>query len=198
MKVVATYLSDVLELSTPGFRDDRGSFSVTFEVEAAAVVGMIEPFVQDNHSVSVPVGTVRGIHFQLSPFAQGKLVRLLKGRILDVVVDLRPGSPTRGQHAKIELDAASGNQLWVPRGFGHGFCTLDPDTEVAYKVDQTYTPAAERSLSWNDPTLGIDWPVTEATVTLAGKDREGLSYQQIIDEIDQLDEAAQDQTEGNA
>lgn len=162
---------------------------MTYEVSAAAKVGMSEPFVQDNHSVSVPVGTLRGLHLQVAPFAQGKLVRVVKGRILDVVVDLRPGSPTRGQHARIQLDAESGNQLWVPRGFGHGFCTLEPDTEVVYKVDNTYTPAAERSLAWNDPTVGIDWPVSEAEVTLAAKDRAGLSYQEIIDEIDQLDRA---------
>jgi len=188
MKVVATYLGDVLELSTPRFGDDRGLFAVTFEVGAAAAVGMVEPFVQDNHSISVPVGTVRGMHFQLAPFAQGKLLRVLKGRILDVVVDLRPGSPSRGQHASIELDAEAGNQLWVPRGFAHGFCTLEPNTELAYKVDNTYTPAVERSLAWDDPTVGIAWPVTAADATLADKDREGLSYQQAIDEIDQLDQ----------
>ncbi len=186
MDILATYLGGVLVLSTPRFGDDRGSFAVTFEVHAAAAVGMSEPFVQDNHSVSVPVGTLRGLHLQLAPYSQGKLVRVVKGRILDVVVDLRTGSPTRGQHASIELDAESGNQLWVPRGFGHGFCTLLPDTEVVYKVDNTYTPAAERSLAWNDPTLGIDWPVTEETATLAGKDRDGLSYRQIIDEIDSV------------
>ncbi len=196
MKIVATHLGGVFELSTPRFGDDRGSFAVTFEVGAAAAVGMTEPFVQDNHSVSVPVGTLRGMHLQMAPFAQGKLVRVVAGRILDVVVDLRAGSPTRGQHASIELDAVTGNQLWVPRGFGHGFCTLVHDTEVVYKVDNAYTPAAERSLAWNDPTVGIDWPVTAETVTLAAKDREGLSYQQIIDEIDQL--AAQDQAGSNA
>lgn len=195
MEIVATHLGGVLELSTPRFGDDRGSFAVTFEVGAAAAVGMTEPFVQDNHSVSVPVGTLRGMHLQMAPFAQGKLVRVVAGRILDVVVDLRAGSPTRGQHASIELDAETGNQLWVPRGFGHGFCTLVPDTEVVYKVDNTYTPAAERSLAWDDPTVGIDWPVTAETVTLAAKDREGLSYQQIIDEIDEL--AADDQAGSN-
>jgi len=187
MKVVASYLGDVLELSTPRFGDDRGSFAVTFEEGAAAAVGMTERFVQDNHSLSVPVGTLRGMHLQIAPHAQGKLVRVLKGRILDVVVDVRPGSVTRGQHASIELDADSGNQLWVPRGFAHGFCTLEPETEIAYKVDNTYTPAAERSLAWDDPTVGIAWPVTAESVTLAAKDREGLSYQQIIDEIDQID-----------
>lgn len=198
MKIVAKHLSDVLELSTPRFGDDRGSFAVTFEVGAAAALGMTEPFVQDNHSVSVPVGTLRGIHLQMAPHAQGKLVRVVKGRILDVVVDLRSGSPTRGEHASIELDATTGNQLWVPRGFGHAFCTLEPDTEVVYKVDNTYTPAAERSLVWNDPTVGIDWPVTAESVTLADKDRLGSSYQEIIDEIDALHETTSEATEVTA
>ncbi len=187
MQIVATHLDDVLELSTPRFGDGRGSFAVTYEVGVAAKLGMTEPFVQDNHSVSVPVGTLRGIHLQMAPFAQGKLVRVVKGRILDVVVDLRPGSAQRGNHAMIEIDATSGNQVWVPRGFGHGFCTLEPDTEVVYKVDNTYTPSAERSLAWDDPTVGIDWPVDENDVTLADKDRRGLSYQDIIREIDQLE-----------
>lgn len=198
MKLVASYLNDVHELSTSSFGDDRGVFSVTFEVRAAAAVGMTEPFVQDNHSVSVPTGTLRGMHLQVAPWSQGKLVRVIKGRILDVVVDLRPGSSTRGQHASIELDAEKGNQLWVPRGFGHGFCTLEPDTEVLYKVDNTYTPAAERSLMWNDPTVGIDWPVNEADVTLADKDRDGLSYAQIIEELDAVEQAAVEQVEGKA
>lgn len=188
MKILATHLNDVLELSTPRFGDDRGSFAVTFEVGAAEAVGVPTVFVQDNHSVSAPVGTLRGLHLQLPPFAQGKLVRVVKGRILDVVVDLRPGSPRRGEHAVIQLDADAGNQVWVPRGFAHGFCTTEPDTEVVYKVDARYAPEAERSLAWNDPTIGIDWPVTEAEVTLADKDRNGLSYQEIINEIDGVDQ----------
>lgn len=188
MKILATHLSDVLELSTPRFVDDRGSFAVTFEVGVAAGLGMTEPFVQDNHSVSIPVGTLRGLHLQLPPFSQGKLVRVVRGRILDVVVDLRADSRRRGEHAAIELDAETGHQLWVPRGFAHGFCTLEPDTEVIYKVDNAYAPSAERSLAWNDPTLGIDWPVDEATVTLTPKDAAGLSLREIIDDIDAADQ----------
>lgn len=187
MEVVSRHLDDVLELSTQRFADDRGSFEVTYEAGAAAALGITVPFVQDNHSISVPVGTVRGLHLQLAPFSQGKLVRVVRGRILDVVVDLRADSIRRGEHAAIELDAAAGYQLWVPRGYAHGFCTLEPNTEVIYKVDNVYAPSAERSLAWNDPTLGIDWPVTESEVTLADKDRKGLTYQQIIDEIDDLD-----------
>lgn len=186
MEIITTHLDDVLELSTPRYRDDRGTFSVTFEVDAARRLGMSEPFVQDNHSVSILAGTLRGLHLQLPPHAQGKLVRVVAGRILDVVVDLRPDSANRGRHAAVELDAETGNQLWVPRGFAHGFCTLEPDTEVVYKVDNAYTPGAERSLAWNDPTLDIDWPFDAATMTLADKDRDASSYQQIIDEIDHL------------
>ncbi len=186
MKILTTYLNDVLELSTPRFGDDRGSFAVTFEVGAAEAVGVPTVFVQDNHSVSVPVGTLRGLHLQLPPFAQGKLVRVVRGRVADVVVDLRPGSATRGEHAVIDLDAERGNQLWVPRGFAHGFCTTEPDTEVVYKVDAPYAPQAERSLAWDDPTLGIEWPVDEASVTLAAKDAAGLSLGEIIDEIDRV------------
>jgi dTDP-4-dehydrorhamnose 3,5-epimerase len=187
MKILATHLNDVLELSTPRFADDRGSFAVTFEAGAAQELGLPTVFVQDNHSVSVPVGTLRGLHLQLPPCAQGKLVRVVRGRVIDVVVDLRPGSPTRGRHAAIELDAERGNQLWVPRGFAHGFCTTEPETEVIYKVDAPYAPVAERTLAWNDPTLGIDWPVDEASVTLAAKDAAGLSLQEIIEEIDAVD-----------
>lgn len=188
MKILATHLDDVLELSTPRFGDERGSFAVTYEREAAAAVGIVEPFVQDNHSVSVPVGTIRGLHLQVSPFSQGKLVRAAKGRILDVVVDLRMDSPRRGEHACIEIDSASGHQIWVPRGFAHGFCTLEPDTEVIYKVDNAYHPESERSLAWDDPAVAIAWPVTAAEVTLAEKDRRGMTLEALIDEIDELDQ----------
>lgn len=184
MKITATHLDDVLEIETPRFGDDRGTFSVTYEIGAAAALGLTEPFVQDNHSISVPVGTLRGMHLQLEPHAQGKLVRVVKGRILDVVVDLRPGSPRRGEHASIELDADTGRQLWVPRGYAHGFCTLEPNTEVVYKVDNAYTPAAERSLLWNDPTVAIQWPIDDNELTLADKDRNGSTYDEILAEID--------------
>ncbi|NNE96973.1 MAG: dTDP-4-dehydrorhamnose 3,5-epimerase [Acidimicrobiales bacterium] len=187
MKIVTNHLEDVLEIRSARFGDARGSYEVTYEVAAAALVGISRPFVQDGHSISAPAGTIRGLHLQLAPFSQGKLVRVVSGRILDVVVDVRSGSDRRGEHAAIELDGRSGHQLWIPRGFAHGFCTLEPNTEVVYKVDYAYTPSAERSLAWNDPTLGIDWPVSESEATLTDKDRDGLSYQQIIDEIDGLD-----------
>lgn len=182
MKLIARHLTDVLEFEITWFGDDRGSFAETFNATKAADFGLTEPFVQDNHSISAPVGTLRGLHLQLPPHAQGKLVRVLRGKIVDVVVDLRPGSPTHGQHASITVDA-NRNQVWVPRGFAHGFCTLEPDTEVAYKVDNLWAPDAERSLAWDDPTLAIDWPIGPDEVTLSGKDADGLSLAEVTAEI---------------
>jgi dTDP-4-dehydrorhamnose 3,5-epimerase len=140
------------------FGDDRGWFTETWNEEKHVAAGIPGPFVQDNQSLSRVQGTVRGLHFQLAPAAQGKLVRVIRGRILDVAVDLREGSPTYGRHVAVELDAEEGWQLWVPVGFAHGFCTLVPDTEIAYKVTAPYSPAYDRGLLWNDPALGIPWP----------------------------------------
>ncbi|WP_284542570.1 dTDP-4-dehydrorhamnose 3,5-epimerase, partial [Pleomorphomonas sp. T1.2MG-36] len=141
--------------------DARGYFVETFREDLfTAAVGSVH-FVQDNQSMSAEVGTVRGLHFQLNPRAQGKLVRCLVGAILDVAVDIRRGSPTYGQHVKVELSADNGQQLWVPPGFAHGFCTLEPNTVIAYKVTDYYSPEHDRGLRWNDPALGIDWPVAE-------------------------------------
>ncbi|MBB6254821.1 dTDP-4-dehydrorhamnose 3,5-epimerase [Nitrospirillum iridis] len=140
------------------FGDERGWFSETWNAEKHAEAGIAGPFVQDNQSLSRVQGTVRGLHFQLQPAAQGKLVRVIRGRILDVAVDLREGSATYGRHVAVELDAEEGWQLWVPVGFAHGFCTLVPDTEIAYKVTAPYSPAHDRGLLWNDPALGIPWP----------------------------------------
>lgn len=184
MQSVEQLLNGAFVLATPSFGDDRGSFTVPYEVERAAAVGITKPFVQDNHSVSTGVHTLRGIHLQLPPFAQGKLVRVLRGRILDVVVDLIPDSPTRGQYRTVELAAGTGQQLWVPAGFGHAFCTLEPDTEVFYKVDGPYAPDHERSLAWDDPTLGIDWPEGMTQPILSAKDADGSDLATILAEID--------------
>jgi dTDP-4-dehydrorhamnose 3,5-epimerase len=127
--------------------------------------------VQDNQSLSADVGTVRGLHFQLAPRAQGKLVRCIAGAILDVAVDIRAGSPTYGQSVSAELTSENGHQLWVPPGFAHGFCTLAPSTEVSYKVTDYYSPEHDRGLLWNDPALGIDWPVDANKAVMSGKDR---------------------------
>lgn len=151
--------------------DERGFFSEVFRADLFREhVGEVA-FVQHNLSLSRPKGTVRGLHFQLPPVAQGKLVRCPRGSILDVVVDLRSSSPTYGQHMAVELSEANGQQLWVPEGFAHGFCTLEPDSEIFYLVNALYSPAHDRGLRWNDPALGIDWPVGEAEALLSPKDR---------------------------
>jgi dTDP-4-dehydrorhamnose 3,5-epimerase len=151
--------------------DARGWFSETYRADKLAAAGIANDFVQDNQSFSAPAFTVRGLHFQTPPAAQAKLVRVLSGSILDVAVDLRRTSATFGRHVAVRLDAEGGEQLFVPAGFAHGFCTLEPDTMVAYKVDAYYSPENDRNLVWNDPDLGIAWPVDEAQAALSDKDR---------------------------
>lgn len=179
MRLVKELLNGVFVLVSPRYLDNRGSFAVTFEVDAAAELGIPGHFVQDNLSLSCEAETIRGIHLQLPPHAQGKLVRVQRGSIADVVVDLRAGSPTFGQHELIELTAESGEQVWIPPGFGHAFCTLQPDTEVFYKVDAPYAPAAERTLAWNDPSLSVVWPLSGDPV-LSDKDAAGLSFDEVV------------------
>ena len=152
------------------FEDARGWFSETYQRARFKAAGIDPEFVQDNHSYSRPAGTLRGIHFQTPPHAQAKLVRCLRGRIWDVAVDLRAGSPTYGQWVAAELTAAGGEQLFIPAGFGHGFLTLEPDTEVAYKVDDFYAPACDGGIAWDDPDLAISWPLPGATPELSDKD----------------------------
>lgn len=159
-----------LLLSVRRFGDARGVFAETYSRRDFAAVGVAEEFVQDNQSRSVPAGTVRGLHFQTAPEPQAKLVRVLRGRILDVAVDLRPGSPTYGRHIAAELSAENGLMLYIPVGFAHGFATREPDTEVAYKVSGYYTPACDRGLAWDDPELGIDWGLAPGEATLSDKD----------------------------
>jgi dTDP-4-dehydrorhamnose 3,5-epimerase len=149
--------------------DARGFFSEVWSRRALAAQGLDVDFVQDNHSLSREAGVLRGLHFQRPPAAQGKLVRVVRGAILDVAVDIRQGSATYGQHVACVLSAANWRQLWVPRGFAHGFATLEPDTEVIYKVDAYYDRAADAGIAWDDPALGIDWPV--ASPVLSDKDR---------------------------
>ena len=154
------------------FEDDRGWFAETFNQSLmGAETGPLN-WVQDNHSLSRSRLTLRGLHYQEPPFAQDKLVRCLRGRIRDVAVDIRRGSPTFGQHVSAELTAEKGEQLFVPKGFAHGFLTLEPDPEVAYKVTAFYSSAHDRGLRWNDPALGIDWRTAGGGVSLSAKDRD--------------------------
>ena len=164
-------LPDVILVKPNRFEDDRGFFVETYHAERYRENGIGVDFVQDNHSLSKPVGVLRGLHFQSAPFAQDKLVRCTHGRILDVAVDIRQGSPTYGQHVSVELSAANGWQLFVPIGFAHGFVTLEPDTEVQYKVSSVYAPDHDHGLAWNDPALGIDWGLPAESITLSDKDQ---------------------------
>jgi dTDP-4-dehydrorhamnose 3,5-epimerase len=151
--------------------DARGFFSETYSRRDLAAAGIDCDFVQDNHSLSVEPGVVRGLHFQVPPFAQHKLVRVIRGAIFDVAVDIRRGSPTYGRHVAAVVTASEWNQIFVPAGFAHGFCTIEPDTEVLYKVSGYYAPRADRGLRWDDPALAIDWPAPLDKAILSEKDR---------------------------
>ena len=157
-------------LTPKAFADDRGAFSETYSKRAFAEFLGERDFVQDNQSLSRRKGTIRGLHFQLPPAAQAKLVRVIRGAILDVAVDLRPHSPTYKAHVAVELSAANRAQLLVPAGFAHGFCTLEDDTEVIYKVDAYYSAEHDRGIFWNDPDLGLAWPVDPEAAVLSEKD----------------------------
>jgi dTDP-4-dehydrorhamnose 3,5-epimerase len=171
MQVSATEIAEVKEIRPVRHGDARGFFSEIFRESLLRQHGIAAPFVQENHSLSVPRGVVRGLHFQIPPQGQAKLVRVGAGAILDVAVDIRAGSPSWGRHVAIVLSAAEGNQLFVPEGFAHGFCTLEPNTEVFYKVSRYYSPEHERGLAWDDPELAIAWPVVGAAALLSEKDR---------------------------
>lgn len=153
------------------FRDERGFFSETWNAKALAAAQIEAEFVQDNHSMSTAKGVVRGLHFQIPPHAQGKLVRVTRGAVVDIAVDIRHGSPTFGQHVSAVLSADNWSQIWVPAGFAHGFCTLEADTEVLYKVTAYYAPESDCGIAFDDPELDIAWPVERAQATLSEKDR---------------------------
>ncbi len=163
-------IPDVLLITPSRFADSRGWFSESWNQARLRDHGFTHEFVQDNHSFSRATGTIRGLHCQIAPFVQGKLVRCVRGAIWDVAVDLRHGSASYGRHVAAELTADNGAQLWIPEGFLHGFCTLAPDTEVIYKVTSSYDKASERGVIWNDPDLALPWPVDADAAVLSDKD----------------------------
>jgi dTDP-4-dehydrorhamnose 3,5-epimerase len=170
VQIEALEVEDILVIAPAKHGDHRGFFSETYRHDLLRDHGLELNFVQDNHVYSAECGVLRGLHFQNPPHAQGKLVRCVRGAILDVGVDIRNGSPTFGRHVAVELSATNWKQLWLPPGFAHGYVTLEPDCEVIYKVTDYYTQASERGIAWNDPDLGIDWSISGAKLVLSDKD----------------------------
>jgi dTDP-4-dehydrorhamnose 3,5-epimerase len=165
-------IPEILLISTSRFRDNRGYFQESYHLRDYADAGIVRPFVQENQSFSVRHGTVRGLHFQRPPLPQAKLVRVTQGRIFDVAVDIRKGSPTFGRWCGTTLTADGGEQLFIPHGFAHAFCTLAPDTEVSYKVDNFYDRGSDAGFRWDDPVIGIAWPIDERDAILSDRDRQ--------------------------
>lgn len=169
--VETTEIDGVRILSPSIHQDNRGYFTEIYNKKTFSSCGIDIDFIQDNQSYSKSRGVIRGIHFQTPPFAQDKLVRVVKGSIFDVAVDLRAGSPTYGKHVSVTLRAGDGRQLLVPIGFGHAFCTLEADTEVIYKVSNYYAPQHDDGIRWDDPSLAIEWPIAAHEALLSPKDR---------------------------
>lgn len=170
MQITPTAIPDVKILQPKRYRDQRGFFSETYRKELLAEAGIRAEFVQDNHSMSFERGVVRGLHYQIDPHAQTKLVRVVRGAVFDVAVDIRRSSATFGKHVSVVLSAEEWNQILIPRGFAHGFCTLEANTEVVYKVDDYFSSECERGILWNDPQLGIEWPIAVQQAKLSDKD----------------------------
>jgi dTDP-4-dehydrorhamnose 3,5-epimerase len=171
MQVIPTEIPDVKEIRPVRHHDPRGFFSEIFRESVLRENGIDAAFVQENHSLSLDRGVIRGLHFQIPPAGQAKLVRVAVGSIFDVAVDIRTGSPTYGRHVAVILNAAQGNQLFVPEGFAHGFCALEPNTEIVYKVNRYYSRAHDFGIAWDDRDLAIAWPVPRDEALLSDKDR---------------------------
>ena len=183
MKLIKTHIEGVTVIEPKVFSDSRGCFFESFsERDFAEEVGPVR-FVQDNESRSV-YGVIRGLHFQKPPHAQAKLVRVVKGKVLDVAVDLRKDSPTFGQHVAMELSDENRRQMFIPRGFAHGFSVLSEEAVFQYKCDSYYAPESEGSLAWNDPDLNIDWSVPAGSEILSDKDRMSPRLKDIIDTLE--------------
>lgn len=182
MQITDLALPDVKLVQLKVHGDGRGFFMESYkEADWRPIMGD-RPFIQDNQSLSAQIGTIRGLHYQMPPFAQAKLVQTLRGRILDVAVDVRRNSATFGRHVTLELAAGDGRQMFVPEGFAHGFMTLEPDSMVAYKVTNRYEPASERGIAWDDPDLAIAWPVEmRANAVLSARDRQWPRLKDLTD-----------------
>jgi dTDP-4-dehydrorhamnose 3,5-epimerase len=176
MNIIKTPVTDLLILEPRRFGDDRGFFSETWNARTMAEAGIAAEFVQDNHSFSTEAKTVRGLHFQAPPHAQAKLVRCGRGRLYDVAVDIRSGSPTYGKWFGVELSFENGRQLFIPAGFAHGFATLEPETEIVYKCSDYYAPECEGALRFDDPDLGIDWGISGPPAAISDKDLKASSF----------------------
>jgi dTDP-4-dehydrorhamnose 3,5-epimerase len=183
VEVISTEIPDVKIIRPKRFADSRGFFSEVFKSEVLKAHGVDLSWVQDNHSFSTGKGVIRGLHFQTRPFEQAKLVRVVRGAIFDVAVDLRVGSPTHGRHVAVELSADNWDQLYVPTGFAHGFATLTESTEVLYKVSAPYSPAHEGGLMWDDPDLAIRWPVSSEGVRLSERDAKWPAFRNLSSEL---------------
>ncbi len=170
MEIIDTPIAGVRLLRPAVHTDRRGAFFESYNKARLAEAGIDVDFVQDNHARSRQSGTVRGLHFQAPPMAQAKLVRVVRGAIFAVALDLRGGSPTYGSHAEARLSAENGDQLFLPEGMAHGYCTLEPDTEIIYKVSAYYSPEHEGGVLWNDPALAIPWPVSAADAVVGERD----------------------------
>ena len=178
MKYTELYIKGVFEIELVRYGDHRGYFCETFKLEEfRSHVGNVE-FVQDNESYSTH-GVLRGLHFQAGEWSQAKLVRVSRGRVLDVAVDLRRNSPTCGKSVVVELSAEQGNMLYIPRGFAHGFVVVGDDAQFQYKVDNTYHPEAEHTLAWDDPELDIDWRLPASELLLSAKDEAGMTLNEV-------------------
>jgi dTDP-4-dehydrorhamnose 3,5-epimerase len=184
VNVKPSELPEVLILTPERFDDARGFFSETYNERLWQEIGIDLRFVQDNHSHSAEPGTVRGLHYQLPPHAQNKLVRVPRGAILDVAVDIRVASPTFGRHVRTVISAAEWNQILVPAGFAHGYATLEPDTEVFYKTTYFFAPDCERAIRWNDPAIGIEWGLAQGQAVVSERDAQAPLLADAIDLFD--------------
>jgi dTDP-4-dehydrorhamnose 3,5-epimerase len=171
MQVERLPIEGLLSLTPVKRGDSRGFFSEVYRRDILAAEGIEAELVQENHVYSAKRGILRGLHFQIPPYAQGKLVRCARGAILDVAVDIRSGSPTFGRYTALELSEENWKQIWIPPGFAHGYLVLDAPCEVIYKVTHYWAPRTERGIAWDDPTIAIDWGVPQTELTLAEKDR---------------------------